>query len=115
MKSTKSTWQEKLEINQPVIPCSTQTYFFQLLLSEHWVPWQMPKNSGTMLLRGGPEQGQSLVDLGTASQGWQTGKLLPGCPAGTRWASLVIEGHIQYTKVHPVHPSQMVYEINFKF
>ena len=30
MKLTKSTLQEKLEINQPVDPHSGQTYFFQL-------------------------------------------------------------------------------------
>ena len=58
MKLTKSTWQEKLEINQPVDPCSCQTYFFQLFLSEHQVPWCMPKNGGTLLIRamerGGP-------------------------------------------------------------
>ena len=30
MKWTKSTYQEKLEINQPVDPRSGQTYFFQL-------------------------------------------------------------------------------------
>ena len=71
----------------------------------------MPKSGGTSLIkatkRGGPgkeEQGQSLVDLGTASQGWWTGKLSPGCLAGTRWASLTNEGHVWYTKVHPVHP-----------
>ena len=60
-------------------------------------------------------QRQSLVDLGTASQGWQTGKLLPGCLAGSRQASLVNEHHIWYTKVYSLHPGQMVYEIGFKF
>ena len=58
MKLTKSTWQEKLEINQHGDPHSGQTYFFQLSLSEHQVPWHMPKNSGTLLIRtmkrGGP-------------------------------------------------------------
>ena len=58
MKSTKSIWQEKLEINQPVDPDSSQTYFFQLFLSEHLVPWCMPKTSSTLFLRatkrGGP-------------------------------------------------------------
>ena len=33
MKLTKSTWQEKLKINQPVDPHSSQTYFFQLFFS----------------------------------------------------------------------------------
>ena len=49
-------------------------------------------------------QGQPLANLGTASQGWWTGKLSPGCLASTRWASLANEGHVQYTKVHAVHP-----------
>ena len=54
--------------------------------------------------QGKEEQGQPLADLGTASWGWWTGKLSLGCLGGTGQASLANEGHIQYTKVHPVHP-----------
>ena len=49
--------------------------------------------------RGGPWQGVErlpLVDLGTASCGQWTGKLVPGCLATTGWASLANEG------LHPV-------------
>ena len=58
MKLTISTWQEKLEINQPVDAHSSQTYFFWLFVSEHWVPWCMPKNSDTPLLRATKRGGQ---------------------------------------------------------
>ena len=49
-------------------------------------------------------QGQSLVNLGTASHHVMDRKLSPGCLVCTGRTSLANEGHIQYTKGHPVHP-----------
>ena len=65
----------------------------------------------------GPSQGGAGTMIGQFGDSFLrlTGKLLPGCLAGTRQASLVNEGHIRYAKVHPVHPGQMIFKINFKF
>ena len=59
----------------------------------------------------GPWQGgesQPLAELGTASCGWLTGKLVPGCLATTTgWASLAKERSCPVCWGGSVHPGQM--------
>ena len=104
-------------------PCNSQAYLVKHhCIFEPWCTWKYSVTSQTpayMGLKKGEEQGKEgervpLVNFGTVSSGWWTGKLAPGCLANTGQVSLANEG------LHPVywgssvHPGQMVTWNKFK-
>ena len=122
MKLTKSTQQGKLEINQPVDPCSSQTYFFQLFSLNIEYPGACQKQWHTAFK--GHEKGWTRVRRSKDNH-WLIWGQLPkvdrqGSCCQDVWQApdephqlmTVMSGTPRCTQYIL---GQMVYEINFKF